>query len=142
MAGAFEVNLWRRELREGAGNAFLGTGRRRWEEGRLAQLERKIGQQALEIDFSQGCLQHIEEQQQLQAWTGRPLSTRKSKQGARRSGDDRGTDVPPSGNQPGWLLSLPSQGTTARCGRGTARRRLAVCVGIPQLKPLLFRSEE
>ena len=67
VARAFEVNpnvlhRWRREFRQGPGNAFPGLGQRRWEESRLAQLERKIGQQALEIDFLKGCLQRIEEQ--------------------------------------------------------------------------------
>jgi transposase len=56
VARAFEVNpnvlhRWRKEFREGPGNAFPGIGKRRWEEARVAQLERKIGQQALEIDF-------------------------------------------------------------------------------------------
>jgi len=32
----------------------------------VAQLERKIGQQALEIDFLKGCLQRIDEQRNLQ----------------------------------------------------------------------------
>jgi hypothetical protein len=45
----------------------------------VAQLERKIGQQALEIDFLKGCLQRIDEQRQLQVLTGRPLSTSRSK---------------------------------------------------------------
>ena len=84
VARAFEVNpnvlhRWRRELRQGAGNAFPGLGQRRWEEGCVAQLERKIGQQALEIDFLKGCLQRIEEQRQLQAVSGKPLSTNRSK---------------------------------------------------------------
>ncbi len=60
-ARAFEVNpnvlhRWRREFRQGPGNAFSGLGKRRWEEGRVAQLESKIGQQAPEIDFGKGCL--------------------------------------------------------------------------------------
>jgi transposase len=84
VARAFEVNpnvlhRWRREFRQGPGNAFSGWGKRRWEDGRVAQLERKIGQQALEIDFLKGCLQRIEEQRQLQAVTGKPLSTSRSK---------------------------------------------------------------
>ena len=84
VARAFEVSpnvlhRWRREFRQGPGNAFPGPGKRRWEEGRVAQLERKIGQQALEIDFLQGCLQRIDEQRKLQAPTGRPLSTNRSK---------------------------------------------------------------
>lgn len=85
VARAFEVNpsvlqRWRREFREGPGNAFPGLGRRRWEESCLAQLERKVGQQTLEIDFLRGCLQRIEEQRKLQAWTGKPLSKSKSPQ--------------------------------------------------------------
>jgi transposase-like protein len=84
VARAFEVNpnvlhRWRREFRQGPGNAFPGLGKRRWEEGRAAQLERKIGQQALEIDFLKGCLQRIDEQRKLQALNGKPLSTRRSK---------------------------------------------------------------
>jgi transposase len=84
VARAFEVNpntlhRWRREFRQGPGNAFPGLGKRRWDEGRVAQLERKIGQQALEIDFLKGCLQRIDEQRKLQALAGKPLSTGRSK---------------------------------------------------------------
>src|SRR3989475_9154728 len=84
VARAFEVNpnvlhRWRREFRQGPGNVFPGLGKRRWEEGRVAQLERKIGQQALEIDFLKGCLQRIDEQRKLQALSGRPLSIRRSR---------------------------------------------------------------
>ena len=83
VARAFEINpnmlhRWRREFRQGPGNAFCGGGQRRWEEGRVAELERKIGQQALEIDFLKGCLQRIEQQRQLQAVTGKPLSGSRS----------------------------------------------------------------
>src|SRR6195256_4941431 len=84
VARALEVNpnvlhRWRREFRHGPGNAFPGNGKERWSEGRIAELERKIGQQALEIDFLQGCLQRIEEQRMLQALTGNPPSTGRSK---------------------------------------------------------------
>ena len=84
VARALEVNpnvlhCWRRELRQGPGNAFSGNGKQRWSEGRFAELERKIGQQALEIDFLKGCLQRIEEQRMLQALSGNPRSTGKSK---------------------------------------------------------------
>jgi transposase-like protein len=81
---ALEVNpivlhRWRREFRQGAGNVFPGNGKQRWSEGQIADLERKIGQQALEIDFLKGCLQRIEEQRMLQALTGNPPSTGKSR---------------------------------------------------------------
>ncbi len=84
VARAFEISpkmlrRWRSEFRQGPGNAFPGGGKRRWDETRVAQLERKIGQQTLEIDFLKGCLQRIEEQRQLQAVTGKPLSTSRSK---------------------------------------------------------------
>jgi len=47
VARAMEVNpnlrhRWRGEFRQGPGNAFPGHGQRRWSEGRIAELERKI----------------------------------------------------------------------------------------------------
>ena len=83
VARAFEINpnllhRWRLEFRQGRGNALPGGGQRRWEQSREAELERKIGQQALEIDFLKQCLQRIEEQRQLQAVTGKPLSGNRS----------------------------------------------------------------
>jgi len=83
VARALEMNpnvlhRWRREFRQGPGNAFPGAGKRRWSEGRIAALERKIGQQTLEIDFLKGCLQRIEEQRKLQALSGKPQSAKRS----------------------------------------------------------------
>ena len=83
-ARALEVNpnvlqRWRREFRQGPGNVFPGNGKPRWSEGRIAELERKVGQQALEIDFLKGCLQRMEEQRMLQALSGSARSTGKSK---------------------------------------------------------------
>ena len=84
VARALEVNpnvlhRWRREFRQGPGNAFPGNGKQRWSEGRVAELERKVGQQALEIDFLKGCLQRIEETRMLQVLNGGPRSTGRSK---------------------------------------------------------------
>ena len=89
VARALEVNpnvlqRWRREFRQGPGNAFPGLGKRRWAEGRVAELERKIGQQALEIDFLKGWLQRIEEQRMLPAMNVPPRSGRKSPRTGRR----------------------------------------------------------
>ena len=69
MARALEVSpsllqRWWQEFRESPGKAFPGTGNRRLDADRVAQLERKIGQQTLEIDFLKGCLQRIEQQRQ------------------------------------------------------------------------------
>ena len=62
----------RREFRQGPGERLPGQRQQRWAEGRVAELERKIGRQALEIDFLKGCLQRIEQQRMLQALTGNP----------------------------------------------------------------------
>ena len=83
VAWALEVNPnvlhpWRREVRQGPGNALPGRGNRRWSEGRIEELKRKIGRQAVEIDSVKGCLQRIEEQRMLQAMTGNPRSTPRS----------------------------------------------------------------
>jgi len=40
---------WRREFRQAPGNAFPGHGQRRWSEGRVAELERKSGQQEVRL---------------------------------------------------------------------------------------------
>ena len=81
VARACEVNpnvlhRWRRELRNYGTKAFAGNGQRRADEGRMVELERKVGRQALEIDFLQRCLQHVEEQRKLQALDTRTSSTR------------------------------------------------------------------
>ena len=78
---------WRAELDRRAGSAFSGSGQRSGALDRTAELERKIGQQALEIDFLKACLQRIEEQRMLQASSGNPRSMRRSrrKAGARKS---------------------------------------------------------
>jgi len=83
VARGLEVNpnvlqRWRREFRQVPGNAFPGNGQRRWSEGRVAELERKIGQQVVEIDFLKGCLQRIEEQRMFQVSNGSPRSTGRS----------------------------------------------------------------
>jgi len=84
VARACEVNpnvlhRWKRESRDYGAKAFSGNGQGRGNEQHVAELERKVGRQALEIDFLQGCLQHVEEQRKLQALTTRGSSTRTSK---------------------------------------------------------------
>jgi len=84
VARALEVNpgdlhRWRRELQEYGARAFRGSGHKRGEENRVAELERKIGQQTLEIDFLKRALQHVEEQRLLRALNNGAPSTRRSK---------------------------------------------------------------
>jgi len=62
-----ELHRWRRELEEHGERAFSGVGKKRGEESREAELERKVGQQAMEIDFLRRALQHVEEQRLLRA---------------------------------------------------------------------------
>ena len=90
VARAFEVDpntlhRWKKEFREGSGNAFPGGGKRRWDETKVAQLERKVGQQALEIDFLKGCLQRLEEQRILQALNGKPRPAATSKAASKKA---------------------------------------------------------
>jgi transposase len=84
VARACEVNpnvlhRWKRELRDRGARAFAGNGKARAEENHVAELERKVGRQALEIDFLRRCLQHVEEQRKLQALTTRGSSIHTSK---------------------------------------------------------------
>jgi len=74
-----ELRRWRRELEEEGARAFPGVGRKRVEESRIAELERKIGQQTLEIDFLKRALQHVEEQRRLRALDGGAASISRSK---------------------------------------------------------------
>jgi transposase len=84
VARACEVNpnvlhRWKRELREHGIRAFTGPGKMRTEESRVAELERKVGRQAMENDFLRRCLQYAEEQRKLQALTTHGSSTRTSR---------------------------------------------------------------
>jgi len=84
VARALEVNVsdlyrWRLELEQRGVRAFQGPGKRRVEEDRVAALERKIGQQALEIDFLKRALQHVEQQRLLRAATTGASSINRSK---------------------------------------------------------------
>ena len=74
-----ELYRWRRELDEHGERAFQGVGSKRSEESRVADLERKIGQQTLEIDFLKRALQHVEEQRLLRALTTGATSTSTSR---------------------------------------------------------------
>jgi transposase len=90
VARAFEVDpnvlhRWRREFHQGPGNAFPGFGKKRWDDTQQAKLERKIGQQTLEIDFLKRALQHVEEQRLLRALNNGAQSTKRSRKKTGRS---------------------------------------------------------
>jgi transposase-like protein len=84
VARALEVNpsdlhRWKRELEEHGERAFSGAGHQRAEETKVAELERKVGRQAMEIDFLKRALQHVEEQRLLRALNNGAPSTSRSK---------------------------------------------------------------
>jgi len=74
-----DIHRWRRELQEHGALAFQGSGHKRAEESKVAELERKIGQQTLEIDFLKRALQYLEEQRLLQAVNDGAASTKRSR---------------------------------------------------------------
>ena len=84
---ANQLHIWKRQFEERPNSAFSGEGRKRGEETQVAGLERKIGQQAMEIVFLKGCLRQIEDLRRSQVETANPLSAGKSgknTKGARR----------------------------------------------------------
>ncbi|HEY2860014.1 MAG TPA: transposase, partial [Terracidiphilus sp.] len=74
-----DLHRWRRELQDHGVRAFTGAGKKRAEESRVAELERKVGQQAMEIDFLERALQHVEEQRLLGALNNGAPSTKRSR---------------------------------------------------------------
>lgn len=80
-----QLQAWRREFDKRPKSAFSGEGRKRLEETGVAELERKVGQQAMEIDFLKGCLRQIEELRKSQAETANPPSAGKSSKNGRRA---------------------------------------------------------
>ena len=74
-----DLHRWRRELQDHGERAFNGAGKKRAEESRVAELERKVGQQAMEIDFLKRALQHVEEQRLLRALNNGAPSMGRSK---------------------------------------------------------------
>src|SRR5690349_17554621 len=96
-----ELHRWRHELEDHGEKAFSGVGKKRADESRVAELERKVGQQTLEIDFLKRALQHVEEQRLLRALNnGAPCTAHRG-----RSEDRNSTRLEPDvrnhGGQPG-----------------------------------------
>lgn len=70
------LSRWRREFEKQPTKAFSGRGKRMLAESREAELERKIGQQSMEIDFLKKLVRSFEELPEL--GNGSEPSTRKS----------------------------------------------------------------
>lgn len=72
------LRRWKQEIEKNPSGAFSGNGNSRGI-NREGELERKIGQMTLEIDFLKKALQRVEEQRLLEKAGGGARSTRKSK---------------------------------------------------------------
>jgi transposase len=104
VARSIEVNRnrlyeWCRKYREGGAEAVRRAGRPRkaeslsartgaWEDGmdelsaarrQIAELQRKVGEQQVDLDFFRKALRHIEETRRAQAASGSAASTKSSK---------------------------------------------------------------
>lgn len=73
------LRKWKQALQENPSQAFPGLGKARTP-SREAELERKIGQMTLEIDFLKKVLQRVEEQRLLENAGAGKRSTGRSKQ--------------------------------------------------------------
>jgi transposase-like protein len=71
------LRRWKKELRLHAEMAFLGNGNYR-ALNREADLERKIGQMTLEIDFLKKALRQVEEHRLLENAVGSSRSLKRS----------------------------------------------------------------
>jgi transposase-like protein len=73
-----ELYRWSRDVDKFGERAFPGVGQKRAEETRIAELERKIGQQTMELDFLKKALRRFREQPLLAAANGKAGSMSKS----------------------------------------------------------------
>jgi len=64
-----DLDRWRRELQDHGERAFSGAGKKRAEQSRVAELERKVGQQAMEIDFLKTTRFYVSILWKLQFWS-------------------------------------------------------------------------
>jgi transposase len=81
------LETWKGEWRAKGELAFPGKGARpqpRLDAERIAELERKIGQQTIEIDFLKKALQHFREHPLPAAGNGDTVSMSKSKRRSKR----------------------------------------------------------
>jgi|SRR5205807_2297916 len=72
------LHRWRREFNKQPTKAFSGRGKRMFSESREAELERKVGQMTMEIDFLKKLVRTFEEQQAAESGVERS-TTRSAK---------------------------------------------------------------
>jgi transposase len=64
------IGEWKRQLARYGDKAFAGNGNTYKEEAKIAELERLIGQQAVEIAFLKRALTHLEQSRPAELKTG------------------------------------------------------------------------
>jgi len=57
------IHKWKRDFEENRGNPFPGKGSRNTEKAKIAQMERLIGRQSIEIDFLKNALGRLKTQE-------------------------------------------------------------------------------
>jgi len=87
VARRLEINVsllyrWREEFSRNPTKAFAGSGNKIVRESREAELERKVGQMTMEIDFLKKLLRTFEEQQESNGG-GRPYMKKPAKKASR-----------------------------------------------------------
>lgn len=55
------IAKWRRQLRNSPANPFPGKGSKNTDKAKIAEMERLIGRQAMEIDFLKNLLKRLKE---------------------------------------------------------------------------------
>ena len=73
------ISQWRKMHAQYGEAAFAGNGKVYKDEARIAELERKIGQQALELDFFTQALRHVKAPPPPNAGTGARASSPSSR---------------------------------------------------------------
>jgi len=57
------IHKWKRDFEENRNNPFPGKGSRNTEKAKVAQMERLIGRQSIEIDFLKNALRRLKGQE-------------------------------------------------------------------------------
>ena len=112
VAKACEINAnvlhrWRREIQEHGVKAFAGNGQRRADESQVAELERKVGRQALEIFYGAACSMS-RSSGSCKRWISAarlPVPRKGNESGDTQSS---GAVVPAGAGEPGRILPLSS----------------------------------
>jgi transposase len=129
------LEVWKGEWRAKGELAFPGQGGRpqaKSDAERMAQLERKIGQQTMEIDFLKKALRRFREHPLPVGGNGKAASLSKSSKPSKKRGSGDGA-LPSRGREPGRILPFPAARTSVRSGHGLTQRDSTDRAGVAEL---------